>query len=533
MEFKSKLLKTKEQDMLQFNASYKGCYNTMQFVLRLRKDVRKEVFEKTEITPEKLQAFSTYIHENIHWWQHIGSNFGFLLNSSYPSFAVSSFETLKKLIGKNIKYKSLIKYEKNHFGDKGKCDIPELNYILNNFFDLEYAKLFALDNKNIHDIIKDKKFFLNMGHCYHILWHTSIKSYANIIDRDFSLLPDIENWQEKFEQLENSKTKGSCPDSNYHISPIGIKAIYEGQAIFNQILYLKYVFRKNNLIYKDFEDQGMLYGIYTEAFDLFLDILDETKPFFLDDPLIYLFLLICDISINPNNGFPLEIYDFENFISKNDPGIRFCSFTQEVKKNKGYYLKKCERPSKETYIEISKLLNKKIGCKCCYSSIKNVLAWKRNPEIIKVLEEEETHSFNQENLPFRLFFSKFIRYQEDKFKNPHIFCWIGYYLSNADTDKVINLFDKHIALFTDDSSDGEIKPILKKNICQENLYNTFNVFYQNTILYEIILKWVSEEGKFKLDYKWLFNQRNEENIPFIKRLFKDHFEIDLEEIISF
>ena len=98
---------------------------------------------------------------------------------------------------------------------------------------------------------------------------------------------------------------------------------------------------------------------------------------------------------------------------------------------------------------------------------------------------------------------------------------------------MINLFDKHIALFTDDSSDGEIKPILKKNICQENLYNTFNVFYQNTILYEIILKWVSEEGKFKLDYKWLFNQRNEENIPFIKRLFKDHFEIDLEEIISF
>jgi hypothetical protein len=59
---------------------------------------------------------------------------------------------------------------------------------------------------------------------------------------------------------------------------------------------------------------------------------------------------------------------------------------------------------------------------------------------------------------------------------------------------------------------------------------TFNKFYQHTIFYELILKWISEEGEFKFDYKWLFNQRNDENIPIIKKQFKDLFDIDIEDI---
>lgn len=529
MEFNSDLLNTEEQNTLNYNSSFKGCYNTMQFVIRLREDIRYQLNDQIDITPEKFQAFSTYLHENIHWWQHIGSNYGFLLSTSYPANAISSFGYLKKLVEKKIRYKSLLKYDEDYYQKNGKCDIEELNILTNNFYDLEYAKLFSLDNKNLREIIKDKRFFLNIGHSYMILWTTSIFILSDTLDKNFDFLPKINTWIPGFEKLKQDKILGFHTDSDYDISPLGIKAIYEGQAIFNQILYLKNVFKNNKLIFKDFIDNGMLHGIYIEAFDIFLKFIEEETPFFLEDPLIGLFLLVCDISINPNNGFPLDIYDFENFINKNDPGLRFIFILNAIKEKKEYYLARCNDLSKQTYIDLSKLLNKKIGCKCSYSTIKDVLNWKENELITQLLQEESNYLFEEINMPFRLFFSKYLRFQEDKYKNPHYFCWIGHHIPNAESNEVMNLFEKHKALFID-SKDGEIKPIIQKNVDEEKLHKTFNKFYQHTILYELILKWISEDGEFKLDYKWLFNNRNDENAPKIKEAFKYHFGIEIDEI---
>lgn len=529
MKFNSKLINTEEQESLNYNSSYKGCYNTMQFVVRLREDIRYYLNDQIEVTPEKYQAFSTYLHENIHWWQHIGSNFGFILSTSYPAYATSSYGSLKKLVEKGIAYKSILKYDEQYYKEKGKSDISELNILTNNFYDLEYAKRFSLDNKNLREIIKDKRFFLNVGHSYMILWSNSIHMFSETLDKSHDFLPETEEWIPKFEELKHNKIRGFHTESDYGISPLGIKAIYEGQAIFNQIIYLQNVFKHNKLIFKDFIDNGMLYGVYIEAFDIFIKILDEKRPFFLDDPIIGLFLLVCDISINPNNGFPIDIYDFEGFIFKNDPGQRFILFSNIIKEKKDYYLARCKALTKQTYTELSKLLNKKIGCKCSYSTIKDVLSWKKNESIIKLLEEESNFSYEDINMPFRLFFSKYLRFQEDKYKHPHYFCWIGYHISNSKSNEVMELFEKHRALFTD-SKDGEIKPVIQKSVDNKTLHATFNKFYQHTILFELILKWISEEGDFKLDYKWLLSKRNSENTPRIKEMFKFHFGIELDEI---
>lgn len=533
MKFNSNLLSTEEQDTFNYNSSVRGSYSSMQFVIRLREDIRKQIDgdgdADAETSPEKYQAFSTYLHETIHWWQHIGSNFGFLLSTSYPSYATSSFGKLKSLIEKELVYKSLLKFEKQNYEKTGKAEIGDLNIIVNDYYDLENAKLFCLDNKNISDIIKDRRFFLSVGHSYMILWASSIQVFSEMFDKENRFLADMSKWIPEFQKLEKKRVEGFYPDSEYHISPLGIRAIYEGQAVFNQILYLKNIFKDNNIIFKDFIDNGMLHGIYLEAFDLFLQIINEERPVLVEDSLIGLFLLVCDIAINPNNGFPSDIYDYENFIVKNDPGIRFIKICQVINQKKGYFLNRCNELSKKTYVELSKILNKKIGCKCSYSTIKEVLNWENHESIIQLMKEEEKHDYDKANMPFRLFLAKYIKFQMDKHENPQFLCWIGYHIPNAKSTKVMELFEKHSALFID-SEDGEIKPILKKGIDNETLYNTFNSFYQNTILYELILKWISEEGDFKLDYKWLLSKRNEENIPRIKELFKLHFDIELDSI---
>jgi len=527
MQLKSELLLTEEQESLKYNSSYKGAYNSMQFVIRLRDDVR-EYMDEDELSPERFQAFSTYLHETIHWWQHIGSNFGFLLSTSYPSFATTSYKHLQELLKKDLKYKSLIKFENSYFEKNGKSDIPELNILINNFFDLEYAKHFSLDNRNLHEIIKDKRLFISIGHSYMIMWSNSIFVLSETLDKKFKFLPKINEWVPKFQELENDKIEGFYPDSDYHIAPIGIKAIYEGQAVFNQILYLTTVF-KNRPVFQDYIDKGMLHGIYLEAFDLFLKILRADRPKYLNDPLIGLFLLVADISINPTNGFPLEIYDYKNFIQINDPGLRFFKFCEVISNKKEYFLNRCEELSKRTYTDLSKYLNRKIGSKCSYKSIEEILNWQENEEIISLLQEEKSHLYDEINLPFRVFFAKYIKFQEDKFENPHYFCWIGHHIPNAKTAEVMKTFEKHSALFID-AADGEIKPIIIDNVNEENLYKTFNKFYQYTILYELMLKWISEDGNFELNYEWLLSRRNEEEAPNIKKQFRTHFGIDLEDI---
>lgn len=528
MELKSNLLIGNEKESLSFDSSIRGLYSTTQFVLRLNKDIRYVLKNEIELTPEKIQASSTYLHETIHWWQHIGSNLGFIFNLSYPAFAIESNFILKELIKKGIKYKPIINYERNHYEETGQTDIEELNRIVNTFYDLENAKNFLLDNQNIGKISEDKRFFISMGHCFMIMWSNSIEKLSDTLEDKFDLLPNTNNWVNNFIRLEKKQTEGFYIDSSYKISKIGIKAIFEGQAVFNQIIYLFNAFKQNNLVFQDFINKGILHGIYLKAFDYYLEIIKEERPIFIDVPLINLFLLVCDLSINPSNGFPCDIYNYEKFIEINDPGIRFLKMCEVIKENKSYYLKECKSIKKTTYVKLSWRLNKRIGSKCSYQSIRQIISWSENKSINELLKELHSHNFQEKNMPFRLLFSKYIDFNIDKYWQPEKICWIGHYLSSGIIEAK-DLIDKHLALFLE-GEDGEIKPKILKHIPKENVLKTFNLFYTHVIVYEIILKWISEKGKFKFDYKWLVNSRQEDIIGVVIRDFNSTFGVNIDDI---
>ena len=85
----------------------RGLYNSMQFVLRLSPVVHELVNEATsESNPrfdwESLQAYSTYIHETIHRWQHMGSTTGFVVSMCYPAQSHVNHERLTQLIAAGV-----------------------------------------------------------------------------------------------------------------------------------------------------------------------------------------------------------------------------------------------------------------------------------------------------------------------------------------------------------------------------------------------------------------------------------------------
>ena len=82
-----------------------GMYETMRFVLRLspRNHELMEIIESNEfdtssVTADILQAYSTYIHETIHWWQHVGSTSGLMFSLSYLAQCHSSIGELKEVL---------------------------------------------------------------------------------------------------------------------------------------------------------------------------------------------------------------------------------------------------------------------------------------------------------------------------------------------------------------------------------------------------------------------------------------------------
>lgn len=538
-KLKPELLETAEFQEEDFNAALKGTrargtYSPMKFVIRLRDDIHNLLNNDEDTNSfEKIQAFSTFMHENIHWWQHVGANFGFISSLSYPAIAHLAHNDLQTLVKRNEKYKSIVKYDEFYFSKYQKFDNGEVNGILNTWHDIYYAKLFVLDNKSIDKILEDNRFFTSIGHCYKILWKTTIECLASTIDPTYKFLPNFDDWLEEFKELESKKVEGFYIDSNMHRPPIGTHAIFEGQARFNQLQYLA-IASKNQLKYVDFEQIGQLKGIYVEAFELFLKITTISKPLDLNNSTIGLFLLVCDIAINPTDGFPMDISCFENFIVANDPGLRFCMLCLVISQDKSKWIDVIKEYSANEYINVSKELCSTIF-PSPYEGCITINNWiKEQGEIKKLLEEEKNMKYDLNNIAVRLYFSKYLRFQEDKLKYPNIFCWIGKSMTHEVSteitlDLVEKIFNKHKALYIDDI-DGEIHAMIFDDYTEDNLQETFNAFYTMNVTYDMIIKWIQEEGKFTYNYSWLTQKDKEEVKTWVRNNFYKLFKIYPEDL---
>jgi hypothetical protein len=108
-----------------------GLFNPMQFVLRLSPEVHRKIDSLQSenaagrITFEGLRAYSTYVHETIHWWQHIGSTTGLMLSLSYPGQSHANHTHLKKLIAQIGPKKSILRFVEAGSGPGGGRGIGE------------------------------------------------------------------------------------------------------------------------------------------------------------------------------------------------------------------------------------------------------------------------------------------------------------------------------------------------------------------------------------------------------------------------
>ncbi len=507
---------------LTFEASLNahGMYETTRFVLRLSPrnhelmdSIKFGLHSIGEISPEALQAYSTYIHETVHWWQHVGSTSGLLLSLSYLGQTHSSMAELRDVITTFGLKKPLKRWTDEVLlreGHGAQTRLAKANIAVNNALDIEYYKAYAHNPKQTAAWLVGQKHFESIGHGYHIAYGQLLSMLSAAIDPDFLVLPAAKNWDEQFSRLNRERHEGFYWRSPIHVPTVGLHAIYEGQARFVQLQFLNAT-RAKTPSCQDWRKMGYLDGIYVEAFEQFLALSKSAWPEDIDDPLIGLFLLVCDLAINPTRGFPLEIESFEDFITDVDVGVRFTRLSLAVADLP--HLKTAIRSySRDEYVEVSEQLTAETGYDHPLTALEAVARWAdQSPGLDRLMAEHKTFEFELTNLPIRVFFSHFVSFTRDKLVHPEFFCWPGAWMVETSTgDQTMELWMRHLSLFSDRGDKTGIYPRKWPDRDEKAIKQMFERFYGTMALYDLTRQWILKDGPFICDFSWLLENYSQE-----------------------
>jgi hypothetical protein len=489
-----------------------GSYNTLDFVVRLRRDVHLKLeilgngldFKHVD-SFETVQAFSTYLHETVHWWQHIGTTAGLMLSFLQPAHAHMNRKDLDEILERFGPIKPLTSLAERLL-DSDRQD-GKLNAVLNNWHDLDFFKRLALDPVGQVESVASDPYFHSVGHSYRMAIGATSWLIGATLDPDYKVLPHPKSWEPLMAELRESQKKGFYKGSPIDVPMLGLKHIFEGQARFVQIQYL-YCVSSRELSWQDLRALGMLGGVYVQAFDTFLKLVDKEWPENIQDPLVGLFLLICDISLSPAEGLFLPMTDPSSLIWSTDPGWRFM-FLCGIAKDKGEdILGSIIDYSADDYWRVSEALSAGLLSPSPRTLAETIVDWaERHEAWIAVASEAKTFDFQLGNYPIRVLLSRFVQFQKDKLVSPQFFCWPGMCMTTdqkiVDPKVVLRLFNEHQALFFNKADDLDVFPRLVKGVDESKLQDLVDDFYAWVTIYEFTRQWLVEPGDFEYNFGWL------------------------------
>lgn len=517
-----------------------GLYNSEQFVLRLSPKNHRLVAEVEvsgiaggSFSPELYRAYSTYLHETIHWWQHVGSTAGVVLSLCYPNQTHGNITFLSDWASQVKPSKSVKSWAmQGELAGRTHSDQAQANAntIVNNAMDLDFYKRWlmqpGLENEIYHD-----PHFESQGHCFRMAYSTLINNLSPGVDPNFSTLPDPRVWEESFRDMSSRKVFGYFYGSPMMRRRVGVIELFEGQACFSQMQFLA-----GSLGTKDidgFRRAGMLHGVYETAFLQFLETTEFDEPDDVNDSIVGLFLMICDLSINPAEGFPCEITDFENFVHHADPGIRFEILCSAVAASKDQYSQCFKFYDKSEYDSVSLELMHDAGLMHPVKAWEKVASWlDKNGDFKQLLDEKGRLKFQPTNMVQRVILSHFMSMAVDRLEHPEFFCWPGFWKSTGGgEDWCRAMWLKNLSLFTDQEDNRGIFIRKFPGVEPENLVETLNMFFGNNLFYNLTRQWIIEDGSFSYGFRWLSEEFGEPEFRgAADRLFHSQFGVSTSDI---
>jgi hypothetical protein len=281
---------------------------------------------------------------------------------------------------------------------------PNLNRILNNWHDMESFRWLITNPTKSSEVFIDE-YFYSSGHCYEMAVGSFLWLLAATMDRDQTCVPDPRKWEEEFAQLARNGTPGFAKGSALSSPPLGALEIFEGQARFSQMQFLRGASRKWQT-WTDFKVAGMFKPVYTRAFEYFCTSLGEPLPSDPKDSLVGMFLLVCDLAMNPAEFLfvaPQRVSEIEQAIN---PGHRFAQVCEVLKRLGPSFYRSILAYSRDEYEHCTGVICKSLGWITPIEIGNEMARWVAlQPSIATVLSETDALTFAPENMPVRLFVS--------------------------------------------------------------------------------------------------------------------------------
>lgn len=510
-----------------------GLYNTFQFVLRLSPLVHRKlaslpsgIINSGDTDLEGVQAFSTYLHETIHWWQHIGSTYGLMLSMTYPTQAHANHGHLKSLLA-DVGFKKSIRQLAGMLPGGGLgTPAGTANIVINNHFDMEAFRGLTVSPTSAEKIVQDPQ-FESLGHAYQIACGNIVSLLSSVSDRRFNVIPHPKEWSAPFRKLREEKEEGYYYGSPVTLYPIGAYEIFEGQARVAQLQYLH--FSTGGLLDMGAAVQsGMFDGVYGKAFTTFLQLTNLEWPNSLDHPTIALFLLVCDLAINPGGGFPFPLVQFPTFIRDIEPGARFVTLSTIARLQHPEVFGLIHNYSRDEYEAVSQKLCAAIIESPPLDIARELRRWCELPEFHQLMEEHRTFKFDKGNIVVRILFSHFLAFMCDKYERPEFFCWPGAWMAGKRlSEDAAFLFDRHGALFVDKEEDDGVFPRLAAGRTESAVQEAFDDFYAHNVVFNLTRQWITTPGPFQYDFRWLSQRGTDREIrAFCERSFQSLYGVN-------
>lgn len=501
-----------------------GLYSTLQFVLRLSPEIHRVlsttpsgIYSGSNISFESIQAFSTFLHETIHWWQHIGSTSGLILSLSHPVQSHANYTHLKTFLREVGPKKSILRYGLSD-GGKAAARVSDeadrtTNVIVNNYKDVSFYQTIATRPDLIPTHVANDPHFENVGHSYYITYANTLRLLTSLFDPDFTFLPDPRTWEPYLDKLKEDKEQGFYYGSPVAIPPIGLRELFEGQARFIQLQYLHFG-TNERFDWDDANDFGMMSDIYVSAFRQFLQLTESEWPGSIRSPLVGLFLAVCDIALNSGEGFPLPLVSPASFVTDNDPGTRFTFLCRLIALKAPDLKRAITSYSTDEYVQVTERVSKLLMTPSPLKIASQMVDWSlTKPRLIELMEEDRLFKFSAYDMPARLLFGRYINFCRDKAVHPELLCWPGAWFAGQNISEHAQvIFDRNQALFVDKEDNDGIFPAVLPGKDQNLVHETFNRFYGWIVNYELVSQWIAAPGPFVYDYEWLSQEHDRQAV---------------------
>jgi hypothetical protein len=501
-----------------------GSFDPLILSITLPEKIELGLTNDDKPTPTRILNFGTYLHENMHWYQCIGTTYGLFRLLSSMAQTLCVFRYCRQIKDTRLE-KPLYQFLVNSPPDGSNLGL-QLNFAVNTWMDIEFANAF-FEAPNLHvERIANDQFFGGLNHGALTYFGESFGLLSSCFPKS---IKNTSFYQDSRKCIE----LGFKNANNLEISvpPLGASDIMESAAHISEIQYIQYSSSKS-YSWISFKRLGYLDTKYLKAFNIFLNVtrLNIDDPC---SPVVNLFLLICDIALNPSHGYPDVFSSWEDYVEKWHPGFRFfkiCNYLANITNLTKWISSRNEGDNEDISNEICEAIGFETPISVAVKCQKILRSF--GDETLE--KEVDAYESSSPNFPARYLVGKHIKAMQVRQERPYFFAMPANDV-RGDRDHretITKLIESISPPFIRRKYSGIEMVIPKYNHVDENVLMRFHsTFARWLILLSLGRQLTVKRGPFKYAHKWTDSSKSDEDMKsFVENNFEKMSGHDLKHI---